>query len=167
MMALLPVLPAAKAQDHDFSNMEKEYPLLMQRYGDRLVYLVLQTGMVSGVVFLTQETQTVNQFFHALQPAAEDVPCITVSCNLSKSSGTRREPEKTDCAWAVLSDLMSADKLPFGLILQEATVIPLLLIHRLLLLHYDFFLYLDRGGRNLLKLEVKTELLCATLIFHI
>ena len=50
MMALLSVLPAAKAQDHDFSNMEKEYPLLMQRYGDRLVYLVLQTGMVSGVV---------------------------------------------------------------------------------------------------------------------
>ena len=48
MMALLSVLPAAKAQDHDFSNMEKEYPLLMQRYGDRLVYLVLQTGMVSG-----------------------------------------------------------------------------------------------------------------------
>ncbi len=43
----------------------------------------------------------------------------------------------------------------------------LLLVHRLLLLHYDFFLYLDRGGRNLLKLEVKTELLCATLIFHI
>ena len=41
MMALLSVLPAAKAQDHDFSNMEKEYPLLMQRYGDRLVYLVL------------------------------------------------------------------------------------------------------------------------------
>ena len=81
MMALLSVLPAATAQDHDFSNMEKEYPLLMQRYGDRLVYLVLQTGMVSGVVFLTQETQTVNQFFHALQPAAEDVPCITVSCN--------------------------------------------------------------------------------------
>ena len=36
MMALLSVLPAAKAQDHDFSNMEKEYPLLMQRYGDRL-----------------------------------------------------------------------------------------------------------------------------------
>jgi len=51
MMALLSVLPAAKAQDHDFSNMEKEYPLLMQRYGDGLVYLVLQTGMVSGVVF--------------------------------------------------------------------------------------------------------------------
>ena len=49
MMALLSVLPAAKAQDHDFSNMEKEYPLLMQRYGDGLVYLVLQTGMVSGL----------------------------------------------------------------------------------------------------------------------
>ena len=60
---------------------------------------------------------------------------------------------------------MSANKLPFGLILQEATVIPLLLVHRLLLLHYDFFLYLDRGGRNLLKLDVITELLCATLIF--
>ena len=41
-----------------------------------------------------------------------------------------------------------------------------LLCYRLGLLHYDFFLYLDRGGRNLLKLEVKTELLCATLIFH-
>ena len=41
MMALLSVLPAAKAQDHDFSNREKEYPLLMQRYCDRLVYLVL------------------------------------------------------------------------------------------------------------------------------
>jgi len=38
----------------------------------------------------------------------------------------------------VLSDLMSANKLPFGLILQEATVIPLLLIHRLLLLGYVF-----------------------------
>ena len=43
-----------------------------------------------------------------------------------------------DCAWAVLPDLMSANKLPFGLILQEATVIPLLLIHRLLLLGYVF-----------------------------
>ena len=38
----------------------------------------------------------------------------------------------------LLSDLMSANKLPFGLILQEATVIPLLLIHRLLLLGYVF-----------------------------
>lgn len=48
----------------------------------------------------------------------------------------------------------------------KAAIVLLLLVHRLLL-HYDFFLYLDRGGRNLLKLEVKTELLCATLIFHI
>ena len=40
MMPLLSVEPTAKAQDHDFSNMEKEYPLLMQRYGDRLVYLL-------------------------------------------------------------------------------------------------------------------------------
>ncbi len=36
MMVLQSVIPAAWAQDHDFSNMEKEYPLLMQRYGDRL-----------------------------------------------------------------------------------------------------------------------------------
>ena len=62
--------------------------------------------------------------------------------------------------------LMSTDKLSFGLIFEKAAIVLLLLVHRLLL-HYDFFLYLDRGGRNLLKLEVKTELLCATLIFHI
>ena len=105
-------------------------------------------------------------FLHALQPAAEEVPCIIVSCNLSKSSGTRTEPEKTDCAWAVLSDLMSTDKLSFGLIFEKAAIVLLLLVHRLLL-HYDFFLYLDRGGRNLLKLDVITELLYATLIFHI
>jgi hypothetical protein len=61
---------------------------------------------------------------------------------------------------------MSTDKLSFGLIFEKAAIVLLLLVHRLLL-HYDFFLYLDRGGRNLLKLEVKTELLCATLIFHI
>ena len=63
--------------------------------------------------------------------------------------------------------LMSTDKLSFGLIFEKAAIVLLLLVHRLLLPHYDFFLYLDRGGRNLLKLEVKTELLCATLIFHI
>jgi hypothetical protein len=46
-----------------------------QQYGERVpvadaalrrptcLSLRLQTGMVSGVVFLTQETQTVNQFF--------------------------------------------------------------------------------------------------------
>ena len=62
---------------------------------------------------------------------------------------------------------MSTDKLSFGLIFEKAAIFLLLLVHRLLLLHYDFFFYLDRGGRNLLKLEVKTELLCATLIFHI
>ena len=37
-------------------------------HSDRLADLVLQAGMVTGVVFLAQETQTVNQFFHALQP---------------------------------------------------------------------------------------------------
>ena len=92
------------------------------------------------------------------------MPCIIVSCNLSKSSGTRTEPEKTDCAWAVLSDLMSANKLSFGLIFEKAAIVLLSLVYRLLL-HYDFFLYLDRGGRNLLNLDVITELLCATLIF--
>ena len=34
--------------------------------------------------------------------------------------------------------LMPADKLPFGLVLQKATVIPLLLVYRLLLLRYVF-----------------------------
>ena len=33
---------------------------------------------------------------------------------------------------------MPSYKLPFGLVLKEATVIPLLLIHRLLLLGYVF-----------------------------
>ena len=35
--------------------------------------------------------------------------------------------------------LVPADKLPLGLVLQKATVIPLLLIHCLLLLGYVFF----------------------------
>ena len=43
---------------------------------------------------------------------------------------------------------MSANKLPFGLILQEATVIPLLLIHRLLLLGHVFVV----GHNNSVKL---------------
>ena len=37
-------------------------------HSDRLANLVLQTRMVTWIVFLAQETQTVNQFFHALQP---------------------------------------------------------------------------------------------------
>lgn len=35
--------------------------------------------------------------------------------------------------------LMSTDKLPFGLIFEKTTVILLLLVHRLLLLGYVFF----------------------------
>ena len=39
----------------------------------------------------------------------------------------------------MLSDLMSANKLPFGLIFEEATILLLLIIYRLLLLGYVFF----------------------------
>jgi len=58
-------------------------------HGNRLAYLILQTRMVAGIVFLAQETQTMNQFFHALQPMnapesdhAAEIRSVLIGMNL-------------------------------------------------------------------------------------
>ncbi len=123
-------------------------PRLYERY-DQLVYFVLPIAEMD--YYDLNPTPPVFKHFDLI---SGEVSNGFVGERFSKQA-------MTCAAWS------STDKLSFGLIFEKAAIVLLLLVHRLLLLHYDFFLYLDRGGRNLLKLEVKTELLCATLIFHI
>ena len=79
MIVLLSVVPVACAQDHDFNNMEKEYPLLMQRYGTRLesrnAHYIFAIDISSS---MTQYEQVVRESLKTFVNAIPDKDQVTI-----------------------------------------------------------------------------------------
>ena len=79
VVAILLFIPYASAQDHDFSNMEKEYPLLMERYGNRLesrnAHYIFAIDISSS---MTQYEQVVRESLKTFIQAIPDKDQVTI-----------------------------------------------------------------------------------------